>query len=250
MSDTIVLRSDRLRAAVQAIVAAAGSAPGEAAQVADNLVEANLRGHDSHGVGMVPRYVDAVLEGGLAVNAHVAVRMDSGPLLTLDGKSGYGQVIGAEAMALGTERAKAHGVCVSAGRTRPTRQDGRGPAMLATAGLVLSSTCWRGRSSRLRRPLRAPRTNPFCVGIGAPAANRSPRLRDPQDRPWQTRSPTKGDRDRAGTLIDDAASRRRIRLPRRRSAGALLLFGGTRCGPRVTCERSARASAGGATGGP
>ena len=39
--------------------------PAEAEQVAANLVEANLRGHDSHGVGMVPRYVDAVLEGGL-----------------------------------------------------------------------------------------------------------------------------------------------------------------------------------------
>ena len=35
--------------------------------VATNLVEANLRGHDSHGVGMMPRYVDALQEGGLRV---------------------------------------------------------------------------------------------------------------------------------------------------------------------------------------
>src|SRR5664280_3115814 len=61
---------------------------------------------------MVPRYIDAVLEGGLMLNAHVAVRADSGALLTLDGQSGYGQVIGAEAMALGIERAQRHGVCV------------------------------------------------------------------------------------------------------------------------------------------
>ena len=33
---------------------------------------ANLSGHDSHGVGMVPRYVDAVLEGGLQPNTGVA----------------------------------------------------------------------------------------------------------------------------------------------------------------------------------
>ena len=44
---------------------AAGSTAEEARTVADNLVLANLSGHDSHGVGMVPRYVDAVLEGGL-----------------------------------------------------------------------------------------------------------------------------------------------------------------------------------------
>jgi LDH2 family malate/lactate/ureidoglycolate dehydrogenase len=40
----------------------------EARTVADNLVLANLSGHDSHGVGMLPRYVDAVPEGGLKPN--------------------------------------------------------------------------------------------------------------------------------------------------------------------------------------
>src|SRR5947209_19291599 len=108
MTDTFIFRSEALVAAVRTIVAAAGSHEEEAAAVAANLVEANLRGHDSHGVGMVPRYVDAVLEGGLAVNAHVAVRQDSGALLTLDGGQGYGQVIGKEAMELGAARAKAN----------------------------------------------------------------------------------------------------------------------------------------------
>src|SRR5215212_4213766 len=69
MIETFTFGAEPLAAAVRAIVAAAGSGEPEAAQVAANLVEANLRGHDSHGVGMVPRYVDAVLEGGLAVNA-------------------------------------------------------------------------------------------------------------------------------------------------------------------------------------
>src|SRR5678816_1917162 len=108
MTETFTFHADPLSAAVRAIVAAAGSHDGEAAQVAANLVQANLRGHDSHGVGMVPRYVDAVLEGGLAVNAHVAVRQDSGALLTLDG----GQVYGQEAMELGAARAKELGVCI------------------------------------------------------------------------------------------------------------------------------------------
>src|SRR6476660_4648061 len=120
MTETYTFRADALAAAVRAIVAAAGSDAAEAAQVASNLVEANLRGHDSHGVGMVPRYVDAVLEGGLAVNAHVQVRHDSGALLTLDGRQGYGQVIGQEAMELGAARAKEHGVCVVGSRTRTT----------------------------------------------------------------------------------------------------------------------------------
>jgi uncharacterized oxidoreductase len=55
MTDTLVFRADALTGAVAAVVRAAGSSEGEAAQVAANLVEANLRGHDSHGVGMTPR---------------------------------------------------------------------------------------------------------------------------------------------------------------------------------------------------
>ena len=42
---------------------------------------ANLSGHDSHGVGMVPRYVDAVQEGGLRPNTGAKATMDIGTLL-------------------------------------------------------------------------------------------------------------------------------------------------------------------------
>ena len=47
----------RLRRVVRTLLERAGSAPHEAALVADHLVDANLRGHDSHGVGMIPHYV-------------------------------------------------------------------------------------------------------------------------------------------------------------------------------------------------
>jgi hypothetical protein len=49
-----------LTARVATIFTAAGSSAEEAQTVAANLVLANLSGHDSHGVGMVPRYIDAV----------------------------------------------------------------------------------------------------------------------------------------------------------------------------------------------
>ncbi|MFM7570417.1 MAG: Ldh family oxidoreductase, partial [Betaproteobacteria bacterium] len=92
-----VIAAPLLRGQVAAIIAALGSAPQEAAQVADNLVLANLSGHDSHGVGMVPRYVDAVLEGGLKPNTGVQVLLDTGPLLRLDGQRGFGQIAGEQA---------------------------------------------------------------------------------------------------------------------------------------------------------
>ena len=94
------------------ILIAAGSSPAEAHTVASNLVMANLSGHDSHGVGMLPRYVDAVLEGGLTPNASVKTNLDIGTMLSLDGQRGYGQVVGEQAMQLGMARAKQHGSCI------------------------------------------------------------------------------------------------------------------------------------------
>src|SRR3954465_4180393 len=108
------LQAAQLRKTVAEVIAAAGSKPEEAQTVADNLVLANLSGHNSHGVGMVPRYIDAVLEGGLKPNTGIAVKLDGGSLLALDGQRGYGQVVGAQAMALGIERAEKNGSCVMA----------------------------------------------------------------------------------------------------------------------------------------
>src|SRR5205809_4371477 len=106
----MIASASGLTALVRRIVEQGGSDAREAELVSTNLVEANLKGHDSHGVGMIPRYAEAVAEGGLAVNQHVKIVMDTGPLLTLDGLTGYGQVMGHEAMELGAERAKRNGV--------------------------------------------------------------------------------------------------------------------------------------------
>lgn len=95
-----------------AILAAGGSGTGEANLVASHLVLANLMGHDSHGIGMIPRYVAALLEGDLKTNRHVELKLDGGAMLALDGCSGYGQVVGTEAMQLAIARAKEHGSCV------------------------------------------------------------------------------------------------------------------------------------------
>ena len=80
--------------------------------MADQLVQANLAGHDSHGVGMLPSYVDGVVNDRLKINSHPTVVGDAGALLTVDGNAGYGQVNGFETMQMGIERAATHGVAV------------------------------------------------------------------------------------------------------------------------------------------
>ena len=126
-----------LERAIEAMVAAGGSEAREARLVAENLVTANLLGHDSHGIGMIPRYIDAVLEGGLAPNQHPKATLDAGAFLALDGCKGYGQVIGRDAMQMTIERAKQHGSCVMAlGNTHHLGRIGHWAEMGVAEGLV------------------------------------------------------------------------------------------------------------------
>jgi hydroxycarboxylate dehydrogenase B len=166
--------AEPLAAAMAAILRGAGSSEAEAQCVAGNLVEANLTGHDSHGIGMLPRYVESLLEGGLAPNRHVSVELDTGVLLRLDGQHGYGQVVGREAMALGSERARRHGVCVVAlANAHHLGRIGHFAEQCLEHGLVSLHfvnvvarpivAAWGGKDARFG-------TNPVCIGIPRPGA--------------------------------------------------------------------------------
>ena len=131
MSDNHLIPLARLQTAMHRLVRGFGSSEAEVAAVAGNLIMANLTGHDSHGIGMLPRYADAFLQGGLKPNAAVTTLMDSGALLRLDGNAGFGQVIGAQAMDLGIARAQLHGSCIVAlGNSHHLGRIGAGPSRL------------------------------------------------------------------------------------------------------------------------
>lgn len=180
MSKPKTIHAPALREQAASILMAAGSSPEEAATVAANLVMANLSGHDSHGVGMLPRYIDAVLEGGLKPNTGVHVTLDGGALLSLDGQRGYGQVVGEQAMVLGIARAHALGSCILAlGNSHHLGRIGHFAEMAVAQGLVslhfvnvLSRPVvapWGGSDGRLG-------TNPCCIGV--PLKDRPPFILD------------------------------------------------------------------------
>jgi len=90
--------ADQLRRLTSAILQAGGSAPAEADLVAEHLVQANLAGHDSHGVGMVPAYVRHLQAGLVVPNTRAKVVKDDGATLMFDGGRGYGRCVAGEAM--------------------------------------------------------------------------------------------------------------------------------------------------------
>lgn len=74
-----------LRSLLQRHLVRVGTGPDIAQKVADNLVEASLKGHDSHGVTLLPRYIRAILAGDLNPGATLTMLSDAGPIVSFDG---------------------------------------------------------------------------------------------------------------------------------------------------------------------
>lgn len=95
-----------------AIFAASNIPSDEARQVAESLVLANLKGHDSHGIIRIIEYVDWVQRGWINPKGHLEVVREQPCILVLNGNFGFGQVVGREAIRLGIDKAKKEGACI------------------------------------------------------------------------------------------------------------------------------------------
>jgi uncharacterized oxidoreductase len=244
-----------LNVAIRQVVRGFGSSEAEVEAVAGNLIEANLSGHDSHGIGMLPRYAEAYLEGGLKPNTHLRTVHDAGALLRLDGGAGFGQVIGQEAMALGVARARVHGSCIVAlGNSHHLGRIGAWAEQVAAAGLVslhFVNVIARGIVAPFGGSDARFGTNPFCAGV--PLTGREPVILDFATSviaQGKTRvAMNKGELVPPDHLIDDQG--RPTREPRFTVVppfGALLAFGGHKgSGLAVMCELLGGALASGMT---
>ncbi|WP_418320301.1 malate/lactate/ureidoglycolate dehydrogenase [Piscinibacter sakaiensis] len=165
----VVVMPDALTLAVETLFSQAGSEAREAELVAAQLVGANLTGHDSHGVGMIPRYVEVLLAGDLRLNAHPRPVLDAGAISVLDGEYGLGQVAGFEAMQQAIALAKQHGLALTGLRnSHHLGRIGHWAEQCSAAGLislhfvnVISIPMvapFGGRQARLV-------TNPVAVGV-------------------------------------------------------------------------------------
>jgi uncharacterized oxidoreductase len=172
----MIIDHDRLLAFATRIVAAGGSAPDEAVIVADHLVEANLRGHDSHGVGMLVAYVRDFEAGTLKANQAPDIVSDTGTISVWDGRAGYGQVVARRAVEWAIAAAQKHGVAVNGLRNaHHIGRVGTYGEIAARAGMVAMHFVnvasgppgvapFRGREGRFL-------TNPVCIAIPGTGKN-------------------------------------------------------------------------------
>ncbi len=145
------------------------SSPEEARRIATYLTTANLTGHDSHGVISVPVYIRWKKMGSVVPDQTVELVVDTPSLAVIDGKFGYGQTVGPQAVRIGIEKCRKVGLAAIALRNAGhIGRIGDWAEMAAAEGLV-SIHFVNAAGSLLVAPFggveKRLSTAPYCVGI-------------------------------------------------------------------------------------
>src|SRR5579863_441266 len=170
----LTIQASELRGIAARVFEAAGSEAAEAGIIADHLVEANLKGHDSHGVGLIPNYLQHLAGGTVVPNRKGRVVSEDGSLIVYDGERAWGQIAAREAVLTGIAKARQTGVAVVALRNpHHIGRVGTYGEICAGEGLISISFVnitdqrpavapWRGSDARFG-------TNPVTVAIPGPS---------------------------------------------------------------------------------
>lgn len=113
LDQTVMVSAETLRRETVRLLTAAGLSPEDAGTVAETMVEATLRGVDTHGVAILATYLKRIRVG--ATNPRPAVRfVREGPaFVSVDGDNGLGAIAATRAMRLAMERCRRTGIFIA-----------------------------------------------------------------------------------------------------------------------------------------
>ena len=163
--------ADYLQRISRDLFAASGAPDDIASTVAEILVNANLAGHDSHGVQFVPMYLDRIEDGGIDNKAYPEIVRESANTMHVDGKKGFGHTMSRQAMNWAIERARNSAVCcVTFQNTTHIGRVGEYAEQAARAGCITLITLGGASAAGSQVvPFGGARgalgTNPIAVGI-------------------------------------------------------------------------------------
>jgi uncharacterized oxidoreductase len=162
--------ADRLREIARTLLVGAGVPEAEAETVARHCINANLAGHDSHGIIQIPQYIDRVKAGHIVPGAPWEIVRESATTTVVDGHWGFGYVVNERAMKYTIEKARTADVAAAT----VFRQGHIGrlasyPLMAAEQGMIGLITADSGRSPKGVAPFggREARlgTNPIAIAV-------------------------------------------------------------------------------------
>ncbi|MCA9040982.1 MAG: Ldh family oxidoreductase [Planctomycetaceae bacterium] len=165
-----VFSEEELQQITRRLLLAAGADEEEATTVSRSLVEANLYGHDSHGIMRLPFYIDRMQQGILKQGSRLQILKETPANILADGGWGFGQVVARDLMERLIEKAKTIGV--ASGSLKQSAHIGRlgEYAEMATAAGMIGLICANNHGAVQRvAPVggKRPRlgTNPICIGV-------------------------------------------------------------------------------------
>src|SRR3981189_3470637 len=172
-----IVQADRITRIGAALLRAAGASDEEASAVAVGCVNANLAGHDSHGVIAIPTYIDRIKVGHIVPGAKWTIVQESPTTTVIDGHWGFGFHVNAKAMRLTIEKAKTANVAAcTVFRQSHVGRLATYPMMAMREGMIGLATADSGRSPKAVAPFggREARlgTNPISIAI--PSGLRGP----------------------------------------------------------------------------
>lgn len=164
------LQAEPLQQFVQSLFVAAGVPQDDAHVVSRHLVDANLCGHDSHGVMRVPQYLQFLREGKFKANVSLEILSETPAVVAADAHWGLGQVQAHKLLAKLFDKAAALGV--ASGTLRQSGHVGRlgEYAELAAARGFALIACVNSHGAGRRVAPPGGRegrisTNPICLGV-------------------------------------------------------------------------------------
>ncbi|MBV9250249.1 MAG: Ldh family oxidoreductase, partial [Acetobacteraceae bacterium] len=145
--------ADRLMEIAKALLQAAGASSEEAATVARYNIGANLVGHDSHGIILIPTYIERIKAGHIVPGAPWVITQETATTAVIDGNWGFGYVVTDRAMRHAIEKAKNQNVAAAT----VFRQSHIGrlasyPLLAAQEGMIAIITADSGRSAKAVAP--------------------------------------------------------------------------------------------------
>ncbi len=115
MADTSThVRHERLQAFILDCLVAMKMPRAAAETSAGLMVRTDLRGVESHGIDMLPRYWELWRDGVIEMDAEPLVVRDDGATALLDGRKGLGHPVSARAMQLAIDKARTYGIGIAA----------------------------------------------------------------------------------------------------------------------------------------
>jgi LDH2 family malate/lactate/ureidoglycolate dehydrogenase len=227
------IAAERLQKIGAALLFGAGASREEADTVARGCVNANLAGHDSHGIILIPSYVERIKVGHIVPGAPFKIVQESPTTTVIDGHWGFGFVVNEKAMRLTIEKAKSANVAAATVfRQSHVGRLGAYPLMAAQAGMIGIATADSGRSPKAVAPFggREARLGTNPISIAVPSDLPGPLCLDMATSAVAvgklTLAQARGEKIPLGWIVD-SEGKHTTDPARFRPGGALLPLGGT-----------------------